>query len=50
MKLIPELQGKELGEFIVSFRNEFEDFQKFVLERSQEEIDRQILDYYQSYP
>ena len=49
MKLIPKLQAKELGEFIVSFKNQFEDFQKFILENSQEKIDRQILDYYQNY-
>ncbi len=47
IKLIPELQGKELGEFIVSFKNKFEDFRSFVLANSQEEIDRQILEYYQ---
>ena len=49
MKLIPQLQGKELGEFIVSFKDLFDDFQKFILESSQEEIDRKILDYYQNY-
>ncbi len=47
IKLIPALSGKELGEFIVSFKDRFEDFQKFVLETDPEEIDRNILNYYQ---
>lgn len=49
MKLIPELPGKELGEFIVSFKNQFTDFNQFLLENTSEEIERQILDYYQNY-
>ena len=49
MKLIPELSGKELGEFIVRFKKQFENFQEFVLENTREEIESQILDYYQSY-
>jgi hypothetical protein len=45
MKLLPHLEGKRLGEFIVSFKKSFDDFEQFILENSEEEINRQILDF-----
>ena len=45
MKLLPHLEGKKLGEFIVGFKKSFEDFEWFILENSPEEINRRILDF-----
>lgn len=47
MKLLPVLEGKKLGEFIIEFKKKFEDFDGFILESSQEEINQKILDFFQ---
>ena len=47
IQLIPELSGKELGKFIVGFKEQFKDFQEFVLRNNSEEIKANILEYYQ---
>lgn len=49
MQLVPELSGKKLGEFIVSFKQQFEDFQEYVLQNNTEEIKKNILEYYHRY-
>jgi hypothetical protein len=46
MELLPDLQGKILGEFIVKFKQQYNDFDRFILTSKQEEIDRDIRDFY----
>lgn len=48
IKLIPGISGKELGDFILEFKNKFENFSEFILKHSSEEIEREILNYYRS--
>ncbi len=48
MNLIPDLQGKELGKFIISFKNQFQDFERFILENNPKEINKKILESYQN--
>lgn len=45
MKLLPQLQGKELGEFIMKFKQSFVDFEDFVLSSSDAEIEKRILEF-----
>jgi hypothetical protein len=44
MKLLPHLQGKELGEFIMKFKQSFPDFEAFVLSSSEDEVEKAVLD------
>lgn len=45
MQLLPDLEGKKLGEFIVEFKQSFVDFEQFVLETPQEEINQKIVEF-----
>jgi hypothetical protein len=47
MKLLPHLQGKELGEFIIKFKQSFPDFEAFILSSSEVEIETKILEFAQ---
>lgn len=49
MSLLPHLEGKKLGEFIVEFKKSFDDFEEFILKNSQEEIEQKILDFSQNF-
>jgi hypothetical protein len=46
MELLPQLTGRELGIFIVEFKQEFENFEEYVLDTSQEEINMDIVQFY----
>ena len=47
MDLIPELNGKELGDFICGYKEAYKDvFNEVTFERTQEEINKDILHYY----
>jgi hypothetical protein len=49
MKLIPQLKGKELGNFIYKLENSFgskENLYSFVFQNNQDNIDKYILDFY----
>lgn len=48
MQLLPQLEGKKLGEFIIEFKKSFADFEEFILENSQEEIEQKILGFSQN--
>jgi hypothetical protein len=43
--LLPQLEGKTLGAFIVGFKNSIQDFEDFVLEQDQHAINEQILEF-----
>ncbi len=43
MKLLPHLVGKELGQFISMFKQQFPDFDEFIISTEQSVIDRAIL-------
>jgi hypothetical protein len=43
MQLLPHLVGKELGHFIVLFKQQFLDFDEFIVSTEQSAIDRAIL-------
>jgi hypothetical protein len=43
MNLLPHLSGKKLGQFIVMFKQKFPDFDEFIINSEQTEIDRAIL-------
>ena len=43
MRLFPHLQGKDLGVFIVGFKNSFEDFEQFVLDSTEEVVDQKLI-------
>ncbi len=45
MKLLPQLQGKELGEFILKFKQSFEDFEAFLLSSTEAEIAKKVLEF-----
>jgi hypothetical protein len=45
MKLLPHLEGKELGSFIMNFKASFEDFEAFLLSSPEEEIEKKILEF-----
>lgn len=45
INLLPELEGKRLGKFIVGFKKNFADFETFILQSSQAEINRKIIDF-----
>lgn len=47
MKLLPHLEGKELGGFIMNFKASFEDFEAFVLLGSELEIEKSVLEFAQ---
>jgi hypothetical protein len=47
MDLIPNLKDKELGMFILEFKNQFSDFEQFIIDTPAAEIIQEILDYYQ---
>jgi hypothetical protein len=47
MQLLPGLSGKALGEFIVKLKDHIPGFEDYVLMNEQEDIDRQIVDFYQ---
>lgn len=47
MSLIPELKGKALGEFIVAFKNQYQEFQKDILQLSPEGVKEAILAFHQ---
>jgi hypothetical protein len=47
MKLLPHLEGKELGSFIIRFKESFENFEEFVLSSSESEIEKRILEFTQ---
>jgi hypothetical protein len=49
MQLLPNLQGKTLGHFIMQFKQEYSCFDEFILNSSQEKIDRAILDSYEQF-
>jgi hypothetical protein len=49
MELLPNLQGKALGEFIVKFKRQYQNFDEFILTSSQGSIDRAIQDFYLFY-
>jgi hypothetical protein len=46
MELLPQLHGRDLGLFIVEFKQQCEDFDNYILNTSQEEIDLAILQFY----
>ena len=43
MQLRPALAGQKLGQFIIEFKQSFNDFDRFILESSAEEINHRIL-------
>jgi hypothetical protein len=43
--LLPQLEGKTLGAFIVNFKNSVEHFEDFILEHDQNAINEQILEF-----
>ncbi len=45
MRLIPELAGKELGIFIVKFKQQFPDFDEFIVNTDSADIEREILEF-----
>lgn len=45
MKLLPHLEGKELGMFIMNFKTSFEDFEEFVLSSSESEVEKRVLEF-----
>jgi hypothetical protein len=47
MELLPNLVGKELGQFILLFKQQFTDFEEFILNTEQEAIDQEIYNFYQ---
>ena len=47
MALIPELEGKVLGNFILNFKNQFDDFEKYIEENNKTRIEEDILNFYQ---
>lgn len=48
MELLPNLAGKELGQFILLFKQQFTDFEEFILNTEQEAIDREIYNFHQN--
>lgn len=49
MQLLPHLNGKRLGGFIVAFKASFEDFEAFVLQAEPSEIEGRVLDFASRY-
>ena len=47
MRLLPELEGRALGAFIVALKASVPHFQNFVLETDQNALERYILEFYQ---
>jgi hypothetical protein len=47
MKLLPQLEGKELGTFIMNFKASFENFEDFVLSSSESEVEKKVLEFAQ---
>lgn len=45
-QLIPNLSDRELGEFVVTFKKQFDNFEQFILESSSETIQEKILLFY----
>jgi hypothetical protein len=45
MRLLPDLKGKALGEFIVALKSSVPHFQNFVLETEQDALERYILEF-----
>ncbi len=43
--LLPQLEGKSLGAFIVQFKNSIQDFDNFILEQDQNAINERILEF-----
>lgn len=43
MQWIPELSGKELGQFIFDFKSQFTDFEEFILNTSIDEIQQKVI-------
>lgn len=48
MRLLPQLAGKELGQFIVNFKQQFDNFEGFIIGAEPDEIDRSILEFARS--
>ncbi|PSB46535.1 hypothetical protein, partial [Chamaesiphon polymorphus] len=48
MKLLPHLVGKELGHFIVNFKQKFTNFEDFIIATESHEIERNILEFARS--
>ncbi len=48
MRLLPHLAGKELGHFIVNFKQQFTNFEEFIITTEPHEIEQAILDFEQS--
>ncbi len=48
MQLIPSLEGKVLGQFIVAFKTAHPDFEDYILSHSDQEIQADILNFYQN--
>lgn len=46
MQLLPQLKGKELGEFIIKFKENFLDFDTFILDNSQQTINEAIIKFF----
>lgn len=46
MKLIPELSGRELGQFIANFKSQYADFDSSICEMTPEEIEKKILSFH----
>lgn len=49
MKLLPHLEGKALGEFIMKFKESFSDFESFVFSSSEAEIEESLLEFAQKH-
>jgi hypothetical protein len=47
--LLPQLEGKALGAFIVNFKNSIQDFEGFILEQDQNAINDRILEFAQTF-
>jgi hypothetical protein len=50
MRLFPALEGKELGAFIVAFKEFLGDFESFFLEADDAQIERKLLEFGKDYP
>jgi hypothetical protein len=46
MELLPNLSGKELGQFILRFKQQFADFEEFIISTEQLIVDQEINDFY----
>ncbi|MDF1661303.1 MAG: hypothetical protein P1V97_06005 [Planctomycetota bacterium] len=49
MALIPELKGKALGEFIMAFKAQYQDFKKDIIQLNPNSVKAAVLDFHRTY-